>query len=69
MPLSGLPWQFSGKESACNAGAIEHAGSVPGLGRSPGECMATHVFLPGESYEQRTLVGYSPWSPTESGHS
>ena len=24
--------------------------------------MATHsVFLPGESYRQRSLVGYSPW--------
>ena len=28
-----LPWWFSGKESACNAGG---AGSIPGLGRSPG---------------------------------
>ena len=26
------------------------------------EGMATHsVFLPGESYGQRSLVGYSPW--------
>ena len=29
----GLPWQISGKESACNAGGL---GSIPGLGRSPG---------------------------------
>ena len=29
----GLPWQLSGKESACNAGAT---GSIPGSGRSPG---------------------------------
>ena len=29
-----LPWWFSGKEFACNAGDL---GSVPGLGRSPGE--------------------------------
>ena len=28
-----LPWWFSGKESACNAGGV---GSNPGLGRSPG---------------------------------
>ena len=26
----------------------------------------TSVFLPGESYEQRSLVGYSPWCPTGS---
>ena len=31
---NGLPWWLSGKESACNAG---DAGSVPGLGGSPGE--------------------------------
>ena len=27
----------------------------------------TPVFLPGESYGQRILVGYSPWSHIESG--
>ena len=26
----------------------------------------TPVFLPGESHEQRSLVGYSPWGCTES---
>ena len=26
----------------------------------------TPVFLPGESYGQRSLVGYSPWGPKES---
>ena len=30
----GLPWWLSGKESACQA---EHVGSIPELGRSPGE--------------------------------
>ena len=29
----GFPWWLSGKESSCNAG---DAGSIPGLGRSPG---------------------------------
>ena len=29
-----LPWGLSGKESACQAGDV---GSIPGLGRSPGE--------------------------------
>ena len=32
--LRGLPWQLSGKESACNAG---DTGSIPGSGRSPGK--------------------------------
>ena len=31
---NGLPLWLSGKESACNAG---DPGSIPGLGRSPGE--------------------------------
>ena len=30
----GLLWWLSGKEPACNAGDM---GSIPGLGRSPGE--------------------------------
>ena len=31
---SGFPGDSAGKESACNAGEL---GSIPGLGRSPGE--------------------------------
>ena len=31
--VMGLPWWLSGKESAYSAG---DAGSIPGLGRSPG---------------------------------
>ena len=34
LPLWGLPDSSAGKESACNAG---DPGSIPGLGRSPGE--------------------------------
>ena len=34
-----FPGGSDGKESACNAG---DPGSIPGLGRSPGEGMATH---------------------------
>ena len=33
----GLPWWLSGRESACNARTIGDMGSIPGLGRSPGE--------------------------------
>ena len=38
-PLSSvcvLPWWFSSKESACNAGDTGNAGWIPGLERSPG---------------------------------
>ena len=53
-----------GKESASNAGDL---GSIPRVGRSPGEGNGnpTPVFLPGESHGQR-LVAYSPWGPKES---
>ena len=33
----GLPQWLNSKESTCNAGASGDAGSIPGLGRSPGE--------------------------------
>ena len=33
----GLPWWLSGKESGCNTGKSGDVGSIPGLGRSPGE--------------------------------
>ena len=33
----GFPWCLSGKESACNAGDARDTGSIPGLGRFPGE--------------------------------
>ena len=43
--------------------AIQELGSIPGLKRSPGwmAWQPTPVFFPGESHEQRNLVGYSPW--------
>ena len=44
--LSGFPGGSDGKESACNVGDL---GSIPGLGRSPGEGHHTAMFLPGES--------------------
>ena len=51
------------KESACNVG---HLGSIPGLGRSPGEGTGEEVFLPRESQGQKSLVGYSSWGRKES---
>ena len=39
------------------------SGSVPGLGRSPGEGNGNPlaVFVPGKSHGQRSLAGYRPW--------
>ena len=42
LPSMGFPGGSDGKESACNAGDL---GSVPGLGRSPGEGNATHSSI------------------------
>ena len=62
-------WGFilgsDGKASAYNAG---DPGSIPGLGRSPGEgnWQSTPGLLPGKSHGQRSLVGYSPWGRKES---
>ena len=60
----GFPGGSDGKESACNAGDL---GSVPGLGRSPGEgnVFSTPVFLPGKSHGQRSLEGFNSWGHKE----
>ena len=52
-------------KSASSAG---DRGSIPGLGRSPGEGHGkpTPVFLPGKSHGQRSLVGCSAWGCRES---
>ena len=40
---------------------MQDAGSIPGLGRSPGEGNGNSpVFLPGKSHGQSSLVDYSP---------
>ena len=41
MILLGFPGGTGGKESACNAGDIRGAGSIPGLGRPLEVDMAT----------------------------
>ena len=62
---TGFPGGSESKESACSSGDL---GSIPRLGRSPGEGNGnlTPVFLPGKSHGQRRLAGYSPWGSTES---
>ena len=57
----GFPGGSAGKEPTCNAGDL---GSIPGLGRSPGEGNSyplQHSGLPGEFYRL-----YSPWGRKES---
>ena len=55
------------KNPPANSGDIRDAGSIPGLGRSPGggHGNPNPVSLPGESHGQRSLVGYSPWGHKE----
>ena len=57
-----FPGDSDGKASAYNAGNL---GSIPGLGRSPGEGNG-NPLLPGESHGWRCLVGYSPCGHEES---
>ena len=61
----GFPGVSVGKESACNAG---DPGSVPGLGRSPGEGSGYPLQYSclENSMDIRSLVGYSPWGRKES---
>ena len=49
--LKCFPGGRDGKGSDCDTGDL---GSIPGLGRSPGEGNPTPVFLPGESHGQRS---------------
>ena len=55
--IMGYSCGSAGKESACN---VEDLGSIPGLGRSPGEGKSYTLqdSLPGESHGQTSLAGY-----------
>ena len=64
--ILGFPVGLVVKNPSANAG---DAGSIPGLGRSPGggngnpfqySCLKNH--------EQRSLTGYSPWGHKRVGH-
>ena len=60
-----IPWWLSSKESACQCRKPE---LDSWLGKIPWrrKWQPTPVFLPGESHEQRDLVGYSPRGHKES---
>jgi len=55
----GLPRRLSGKESTCQAGDTRFSLWVRKIPWRR-KWQPTPIFLPGESHEQRNLVGYSP---------
>ena len=64
----GFPGGASGKESACKCTRHKRRKFDPWVGKIPWRraWQPTPVFLPGESYGQRSLVGYSPQDHEES---
>ena len=75
--ITGLPWWLSGKESPCQwrrlrkrgyEGDSRNMSLIPWIRKIPWrrKWQPTPVFLLGESYGQRNLVGYSPWGHKES---
>ena len=63
-----FPGGSAGKESTCDVGDL---GSIPGLGRSPGEGKVfwrrenTPVFWPGEFHRLCSPWGHKEWDTTE----
>ena len=55
----GFPWGSAGNESACNA---EDLGSIPWLGRCPGEGKGYPLLYSG----LENSMNYSPWGHKES---
>ena len=64
----GFPDGTSGKESACQCRRHKRCGFNPWVRKIPWrkKWQPTPVFLPGESYGQRSLAGYSPWGRKQS---
>ena len=61
----GFPGGSEGKESTCNAGDERDGGLIPVSGRSPVRGHSNLLqFLLGESYGQRSLMGYRAWQAT-----
>ena len=63
-----VPGGTSGKNLPASVGDLRDMGSIPGLGRSPGEGNGNPLQYSclENSYGQRSLEGYSLWGPTES---
>ena len=60
---SGLSRWLGGKEPICQCRRHRRRGFDPWVGKIPWrrKQQPTPVFSPGESHEQRSLAGYSPW--------
>ena len=68
MDFVGLPRWLSGKESTCQRRRCRRHMFNLWIRKIPWsrKWQPTPVFLPGKSYRQRSLVGYSPWGRKES---
>ena len=67
-PWLGFPGGASGKEPACQCRRHKRHKFDPWVRKIPWRraWQPTPVVLPRESYGQRILAGYSPWSHKES---
>ena len=66
--MAGFPGGPRGNEPACQCRRQKRCGFGPWVGKILWK-RAWHtipVFLPGESYGQRSRAGYSPWGRKES---
>ena len=64
----GFPGGACGKELACQCRRHKRYQFNPWVRKMPWKnaWQLTLVFLPGEFYVQRSLVGYSPWGHKQS---
>ena len=62
--IKGFPCGSAGQETACNGGDL---GSIPGLGKSPGEGHGNPLQYSclENPHGQKSLEGYSPWGHKE----
>ena len=65
----GLPKWLRGKESACQCRRCRKLMFNLWVRKTPWrrKWQPIPIFLPGESHEQRSLVGYSPWGNSQIG--
>ena len=63
LSLWGLPWWLRGREPACQCRRHWRCGFCSWVRKIPWrrKRQPIPVFSPGESHEQRSLVGYGPW--------
>ena len=63
-----FPGGASGKESTCQCRRLQRLRFDPWVRKTPWrrEWQPPPIFLPGESHEQRSLAGNSPWGHKES---